>query len=136
MSLSEIQNAVGSKVILRLGLFAFSLYLFYLIFSRVSDLENRLEVLETIRPGVPAEYLNKPDLKLYRKVAIDYEGRTAELLIYRSSGTSPLASKDFIVIVDSMGVVISAFHWTSETPHDQLLKRLGVDFSGRDGINN
>ncbi len=126
----------AANVILVLALIALCVLIFYSMHDRVTKLENRLEVFDFVRTGIPVEYLDSSDLKPYRKLKIDYEDRPAELRIYRSSGSSPITSKDFIVIVDSLGIVVSAFSITSETPHHQLLRRLGVDLSDRSGIVN
>lgn len=134
MLLRDGPKSVGFKSTLFLALVALSLFLFYSLYDRVAKLEGRLEVIDFARTGIPVEYLDNRGLKPYQKVKVDYDGRPAELRVYRSSGSSPVTSNDFIVIVDSKGVVIAAFSFTSETPHERLLQRLGVDLSSRDGI--
>jgi hypothetical protein len=134
--LSEGRQSVSLRELGPLAVVAVTIGGFYHLYSRVAELEGRLEVSEVIRSGMPVSYLDGKGLKPYRKIAINYENQPAELRVYRSSGVAPVKGHDFIMVVNREGVVIAAFSFTSETPHDQLLHRLGVDLSGREGIGN
>lgn len=111
-------------------------YLIYGLHVRVRTLEGRLDALEVFRAGVPIEYIDSQGFTPYRKIAVDYNNNKAELRIYRSSGTSAVRSRDFIVLVDTKGMVMSAFSFSSETPHGNMLQRFGVNLTDRNGIGH
>lgn len=95
--------------------------------TRLDQVNGKLDALETVRVGIPIEYLDAKGFRPFEKVAVEYEGKPAEYRLYRSSGTGYLRSQDFVVVINAEGIIVATFPVTSQTAHQSFLKRLKVD---------
>lgn len=81
-----------------------------------NDLGRRLDMLETIRAGIPFGELKARGFSPYKKSVATFGGKPATMYTYRSSGSYGAKTADFVVIVGNEGIVLAAWRIDMGSP--------------------
>lgn len=92
-------------------------------------LEVRIEVLETIRSGVPYDSIAARGFRPYTEGEFDYLGRKARWFRFRSSsGWGGVRAYDFGVVVNEAGIVEAAFPLSNDDDRQAWRALTGESF--------